>query len=335
MEESMFTPCFEDTRDVPGTVALGPPVVLTTGLSAQSQARALNQLRDGSNGAIRHHSKNIYLGDLFDSLRIPAAFFLQNMQLRIRPKTATDILMFDPILMTHYGKLASNIRYYVTGIRLYITMVNLTENQLSLEREKILTNESILRTSFYSFDALQKSHSQGASYRDSNVKNLQAAVMMFPSSLCADGIGVNRYQYTYGSTVTNNLNTGGLTSYQMRYDNIYFPSSQQSVSLTAMGENTELFSHYRLLCKKMFDREITPALRFSNFAPIRDDVVDRSTYAIFCAQFYPQESYGHKTMAGSDHEILTSGGGNETLLIVRIRLSFLEIRGDTSVYMIN
>jgi hypothetical protein len=85
----------------------------------------------------------------------------------------------------------------------------------------------------------------------------------------------------------------------------------------------------------MWERDITPALRFLNMAPEKSVASDLSTYVMFCSQFYPQESYGHKTMAGSDHEIITSGGGNEPVIIVRIRLSFLEIRGDTSVYMIN
>lgn len=325
MDDAFFTPCFEETRDKIG------PALGTTYLSQVSQARRDTQLTDNPGNGQRLHSKAIYLPDLFDSLALPAAFYVQNLQIKIRPKLAGDILIKDTGCL---GVNAPLQKYFITNIALYLTMVNLTEQQLVKERDKILSNSAILRQAFYSYDALQKSHTQGASYRDSNVKNMQAAVFMIPSLGAGDGIGCNRYQYCYGCSAAN-PGMSGISSYQMKYDGVYSPATPLQVSNSDHGTNIDLFAQYRLLCKKMYDREIEAALRFSNYAPPRPAVYDESTYVLFCAQFYPQDAFGHKQMSGADHEIQTGGGTTESLIVVRIRLSFLEIRGDTSVYMIN
>ena len=323
MDDSFFTPCLEETRDVTGA-ALG-----ITYLSVVSQARRTHELIESAGVAQKLHSKNIYLCDLFDSLRLPAAFFIQNLQFKLRPKMSQDILLKDSVCL---GVAAPLQKYFITGITLYLTMLNLTENQLVIERDRIQRSEALLLESFYAYDAIQKTHSQGASYRDSNIKNMQAAVFMFPSSGAADGIGVNPYQYCYGSTLGGQA---GLSAYQQKYENIYSPAQPLAVSNSNHATNTDLFAQYRLLCRKMADREITTALRMRDFSPTRGTAQDWSCYVLFCSQFYPQTAYGHKNMAGADHEIITSGGAVEPIVIVRIRLSFLEIRGDTSVYMIN
>lgn len=323
MDDSMYTPCFEASRDQVG------PALGTTYLSAISQARRFTQLVEQAGVYQKPTSKNIYLADVFDSLRLPAAFYIQNLQFKIRPKMAADILIKDTVCL---GVNAPLQKFFVTGISLYLTMVNLTENQLVIEREKILRNETLLLESFYSYDAIQKTHSQGASYRDSNIKNMQAAIFMFPSSSAADGIGVNPYQYVYGSGAGG---ATGVSSFQQKYDNIYSPAQPLAISNTAHWLNSDMFAQYRLICRKMAEREITPALRFFDFVGPRGTAEDESCYTLFCSQFYPQTAYGHKNMAGADHEIITSGGAVEPIVIVRIRLSFLEIRGDTSVNMIN
>jgi len=323
MDDSFFTPCIESVRDVVG------PVLGTTYLSPESQNRRLQWLLNTPGASQKIHSKNLYVSDIFDALRIPAAFYLQNLQFKIRPKASADILIKDTVCL---GVNAPLQKYFITNITLNLAVLTLTENQLIKERDRILANVSILRQSFYTFDAIQKTHSQSASYRDSNVKNMQAAVFMFPSRSAADGLGVNQYQYCYGSGLGG---ITGIASYQMKYDMTYSPSTPLAVSTTSFATNTDVYAQYRLLCRKMSEREITPALQFVSMATYAGTPDDASPYTLFCAQFYPQTAYGHKTMNGADHEIITSGGAVEPIVIVRIRLSFLEVKGDTSVYMIN
>ena len=325
MSDSFFTPCIESIRDYNNGL-LG-----ASAFSPESLTRRVDQLIDAAGP--QPHAKNLYLSDIFDSLRVPAAFFLQNLQFKFRPKQITDILFTDPGYLLANGFAASLPRYFVTNMTLFLTMVNLSENQLIKERERIMSNESMLRESFSTFDAIQKTHSQSASYRDSNVKNLQAAVFLFPSRTAADAVGANPYQYCYGSGAGG---ATGISAYQMRYDNVYSPAQPLTVATVANHNNTDLFFQYKLLTRRSSDREVTLALDFvTAMANPRPVPQDHCPYVMFCAQFYPLNAYAHKTMAGADHEIITAGGAAEPIIIVRIRSSFLEIRGDTSVYMIN
>lgn len=325
MEDSLFTPCIEDTRD-----KLGPAPGVTY-LSNISQTRRATQLTDQPGNGQRIHSKNIYLHDIFSSLAIPAAFFVQDLQMRFQFKAANDILIKDTVCL---GAAAPSQMYYITNVELNMCFVTLSESQLKIETSRVLGNEIIFRENFIVYDALQKTHTQGTSYRDSNVKNMQASVMMIPSSTAADGIGCNRYQYVYGCDAVN-PGISGISTFQMRYDNVLSPSTPMNISNTFHGTNTELYGQYRLLCNRTMDRETGPALLFSNFAPARAAVDDESTYVLFCATFFPVDADLHKLMGGADHEIILSGGGSEPIVLVRIRASFIEIRGDTTVYMIN
>lgn len=328
MEDSMFTPCFEETRDLNTGVAGGGGHVA---LSQVSQLRRNTQLVDPIGNTQRKHSKNIYLSDLFDSVRIPAAFYLNNLQLRIRPNLTSDILIKDTGRM---GVNADLQKYFVTGMTLYLTYVTLSDEQLKLEAERILKNPAMMLQTFYAYDALQRVHQQGVTHRDTNVKNLQACVALFPSSLAGDGIGANRYQYCYGSGVGG---VTGITTYQMRYGQVYSPAQPVNVSQTNHATNTEMYAQYRLLSRKMWEREVDIPVRFTDMAPSRPTLDDPSYYTMFCAQFFPLTAHGHATLNGGDHEVIFSGGAAnaEPVVIVRIRLSFLEIRGDSSVYVIN
>jgi hypothetical protein len=320
--DQFFTPTIETTRD------------LTSGFSTETMERedALTQVTPGTaNYVAAPHCKNIMLSDLFDSVRIPAAFYLQNLQIKIRPK-ATDNILIQTIGDGIPGCIP---RYFVTNIRLYLTMAKLTEKQLVLETNRIKdsTTPAVLRESFKAHDAIQKTYSVGASFRDSNIKNMQAAVFLFPSTLADDdgaghSSGSNPYQYVYNY----------VTGYQQRYENIYSPATNMPVSstLTTYALNSNLFSQYRLLCNKMSDREQPTALSFNDsMGVLAGSLVDRNPYVLFCSQFYPLTTASHKVMAGADHEIMTAGGRTGTVVIVRIRTSFLELRGDTSVYVIN
>jgi len=313
----------------------------TTGMSPTSQYRAHTQLVQNSLPLM--HAKNIYLCDLFDSLRLPAAFYVQNVQLKFRPKPATDILFTDTAALIGGSALplGYNPKYFVTRMTLFLTQVTLSEDQLRRESEKIKENASVLRESFFSYDAVQKTHSQSASYRDSNIKNMQAAIFMFPSSTAADGIGINRYQYTYGCAIgdmAHPSNTTGIVSYQHKYDSKNSPNNYLAISPATPAYNTDVFAQYRMLCRKMSDRESPITVNFfygyGGYNSVYDQL-DHSNYVMFCAPFFPLTTHGHQLMAGADHEIITSGGGTQPIVIVRIRLSFMEIRGDTQVYMIN
>jgi hypothetical protein len=326
MDDSLFTPTIEEIRDRGDSPTPG-----STYLSETSQRRRLTQLVNDITSTQKMVSKNIYLCDLFESLRTPSGFFVQNVQVKITPKLAHDILIKD--LGCLGPTVASQQKFFITGLTLNLVMTQLTENQMMVERDRILNGrEPMLRQAFHSYDAVQKSHTQGASYRDSNVKSMQAAILLFPSTLAADGVGCNRYQYCYGSGVGG---VTGLSTYQMRYDNVYSPAQPLVVSTTHPESNTPLYAQYRLLSRKMSDRDISLAVPFRSFAVDRNEPVDESPYVMFMAQFYPQDTAGHRMLNGADHEVITSGGATEPIVIVRIRLSFLEIRGDASISIIN
>jgi hypothetical protein len=365
MSDQFFTPCLEETRDTRGGIFVplppmegpkiplpvskgkfkpkrrlqAPPITSIPNLSVVSMTRREKQLVAETTTFVQQHSKNLYLADIFDSLKIPAAFFLQNIQFKFRPKQAANILFEDNIYINTEGNPDAGAisRYYVTKMELFLTMVNLTENQMAEDAQKIQQNVSMLRQSFNAYDAIQKPFMVSASYRDSNIKNMQAAIFMFPSSMAWDGAGVNRYQYTYNNPPLDAPpGSTGITAYQMKYDNIYSPAVPTKIEPIQQHKNSDLFFQYRLLTRRTFDREIpTPLSLDESFSgPFTGDY-DPSSYVFFCAQFYPQDAFIHRNMAGSDHEIITTGGGNSTVIIVRVRASFVEIRGDTSVYMIN
>jgi hypothetical protein len=108
-----------------------------------------------------------------------------------------------------------------------------------------------------------------------------------------------------------------------------------AIDAVNLNVNTNLFAQYRLLCRKMADRDLTPALMMQHMGLKMANAFDNTPYALFCSQFYPLTAFGHKNMAGGDHEITTTGGGVATAVIVRIRLAFVEIKGDTTVNVIN
>lgn len=354
MSDFFFTPTIESRRDLNTGTGIA---VASSGLSPESFARNLENLSSTEGGGIPvPHSKNIYLGDLFDSLRIPSAFFLQRFRMTLRPKASTNILFGDKEGLAAGGAHAMSVmRYFVTGARLFLTMVQLTENQLVVEKNKILSNAALLRESFSTFDARRDQHVPGKSYRDSNIKNMQAAVFMFPSNttsetgtLASTPLGCNPYQYVYNNIPDAPLVTayaGGIASYQHRYDGLNSPSQPLTVDPIRPETNTDLFHQYRLLTRRTSDREVALALKFTSSmgnhmvmgaSPVLPiPKYDHCPYVLFCAQFYPLNAALHKNMAGADHEIITSGGGNAGIIIVRIRSSFMEIRGDTSVYMIH
>jgi len=316
MSDSLFTPCIESARDT-----------TSGGLSPETVARSVRNLIQ-TDGSIRYGSKNIYMCDLFDSLRLPAAFYVQTMKLNIRPKASNDILFQMP------ANVAPN-RFFVANLTLFLSLLTLTEAQLATEAKKIEAVQSLVRESFWMFDPIIKQHSQGITYRDSGVKNMQAAILMFSSTDSPDGKGLNRYQYTYGNSIGGM--TSGIGAYQMRYDTVYSPAIALAVDTSNKSRNTPLYAQYRTLCKRMNDRESPPALEFTQHMGQQGEaggLVDANPYVLFCSVFFPLTAYGHKLMAGSEHEITTSGGGTQSSVIVRIRLSFVELMGDTTIRLI-
>jgi len=312
MSDSLFTPCMENIRDT-----------TSAGLSVQTQTRSANAFIE-NDGTIKYGCKNILMSDLFDSLRLPSAFYIQTLKLNIRPKASTDILFKMPAA-------PGTNRFFVSNLTLYLSLLSLTESQLAIEAKRIESTESLVRESFWVYDPITKQHSQGITYRDSGVKNMQAAVLMFPSNYCADGKGLNPYQYVYGNST---IAASGVSAYQMRYDTVYSPSIALAVDTIHHSRNTPLYYQYRELCRRIGDREAAPAIDFVQHMGQQGEVVgtvDNNPYVLFCAVFYPLTTYGHKLMAGSEHEITTSGGGTQTSVIVRIRLAFAELMGDTSI----
>jgi len=365
MGERFFVPTIESQRDLnTGINHSGTPTNTASGLSQESIDRAhFNLVREvtGSHG-IKAHSKNIYLHDLFDSVRAPAAFFLQKIKVTIHIKAKDQILFADQ------GALYANniapidpalMRYFVTRATMFLTMVDMTENQLAKDAQVLSTSEAIFRESYSAFDARAASFTTGASIRDSNIINMQAAAFMFPSNLAgdtfthADGrvyhVGCNPYQYCY-SCGAGGLN--GVTSYQHRYNGLCSPKQPITVYgiggavLTGVpapgcGNNTDLFHQYRLLTRKTATNELSTALNFESSMGTDFEgpngrlepalMQDNNPYVLFCAQFYPLNAAFHKNLIGSNHEITITGGTASTIIIVRIRTCLLELLGNYQI----
>jgi hypothetical protein len=323
MDDQLFTPCIESNRDF-NTGVFG----IASTLSQESQDRRLQQLLR-TTGPLdvaplqRVVSKNIYLCDLFDSLKLPANWLTKNLHIELTFKRANEILIKDTGCL---GVNAANQKFFITSVLLNLTASSLSAEEIGKSEDMLRSNpnEVLVQQSFISYDTIQKTHSNGANHRDSNVRNMQASVVLFPSDKTPDLTGANPYQYAYDSDA---LFASPVTGYQMRYDNVYSPSRNLRVnaSPTQVGANSQLYAQYRLLCARMTDRENDLALSLKHFSPAFRGTEDYSPYVLFCSPFYSMTAAGHPLHGGSDHEVIIGGGTASTIIICRIRLSLVDL----------
>jgi hypothetical protein len=371
MGDMFFTPCIEERRDI-----VSPCTDPTaSGLSVVSRERRNRQLINHVTyvaGSVaptyKDVSKNVYLCEVFDSLRVPAAFASTNIELKLRTRSADEILIKDPQFYTSTGLTITADKFFITGMDLYLVIENLTADQLKIETEKVLSNETVLRESFTIYDCIVKDYTSGSNIRDSNVKNMQACIVAFPSNLTSETVdlisnvsttpvGINPFQYTYNFSTVDGQN--GISSFQSRYGQFLSPTTSLRISNTMRSTNSDLYQLYRNLSQKLVNRKDPPALSNSHMstpqfnavalvANTRDYLIagakhnntflfDSAPYVLFCAPFFPQTTHPHKIMSGEDHEIFLAGSGNtpSRVAITRIRTGYLQLKADTSLAVFN
>lgn len=307
MQDVYFTPCIEIKRDTAG------------GMSQTTIDRCAKNLRTAA-GGIQYHSKNLYLSDIFDSLRIATLTRYKKLQLTMRFKNRDGILFSDAGAVSNY---------YVTGITMYLAMYKLAPSQLIEELGRTTTGLGNFRESFWAFDTVQNPAAGSFTYKESTVKNMMASIVVVPSTLADDGIGVNQYQYCYGSAIGG---VTGITDYEFTYNQVTSPDSKIQVSNTNRSLNTVLYSHYRQLARRVNDREFPIAIPFDSFSTQNaagpDDICP---YVLFCAQFYPFNDRLHKLMGGAEFETTVTTGSRATFLIIKIRFSCYEAKNDYTI----
>lgn len=246
MSDSLFTPTVESTRDVVGTALIpygtdGPAaagnIEYISGLSPESQERSARwlyskippygDLRAGEDGPWggshlpprfpKVHTKDIMLGDLFDSARLPAALNLNRFEIKLKIKRSEDILFHDPYLDEYLGQeyesnIAAPSYYFVTKMDLYVCHLQLSLAAIDVEVGRVLNQPVVFRQSFKIYGAERKICSADPVYQHPGLKSLQAAMALFPSTTCGDVAlalandgthtrevkrGINPFQYCY------------------------------------------------------------------------------------------------------------------------------------------
>lgn len=310
--DRFFTPCIESIRDTGGA------------LSAESVARATAAFKEEGTTEPKYGSKIVMLSDLFDSLTTETACYAQVFQLYLRFK-APNAILFQTTAATGTNNL------YVVGLQLYMMQNVLSEVQVDQMAALVKENLPVIRNSYRRFDTYIDTHNTSKSYVTTGIKNLQAAVLMFPSTTSTDLTGINPYQYCYGSRPTPNNNTG-ISMYQHRYGPHTYPMSSQTVELINKGKNTDVYEHWRTLCRTINDKMYTPSIPFAAMSRTDSNGPDSNPYVFFPAVFCNQDAAPMKLAAGADHEIMTSGGNAGIVgVVVRVRVNAYSIDGHGTV----
>lgn len=322
-DDLFFTPCIEETFDS------------SLILSKASIDRRKQWMTYGSTVEV---TKKIPLADLFGSCDTPAAMLIKTMRLRIRFKNADDI----SFKVT--GQTASDV--LVTKCELHAFHLKLSSAQTNVESAKITGTSPLMRSSYSIFDPSPKTFSTGCSLIDPSVKNLQAVIVMIPvvgqTRVTAPAeTYVNPYQY---ALAPNAGTTTTISSIQASYANVYAPMTPLDISTNTLA-NMRLYQQYLLMCKQTHQREVAPALTFKNFSnrivstgggTATAATANMGAYQIVCLPFYSQTTYPKATYGGADLQTYFAGGTTGyTAVIVKVRAGFMEMRPDTSVYVMN
>lgn len=304
--DKFFTPCIESTRDT------------TTALSTESAARAAQWLALG--GAIRYTSKVIALSDIFDCMKAQSAWLANKFRLIFTLKGAAEIL-FQTSTATGTNK------FFVTNLTLFLAMNKLSANQVDSDGKLVTSGGDIMINAYRRFEAVTATTSTSMTYDLPGVKNMQAAIAMFSSSSCSDNIGINPYQYCYGSGIVANT---GVTSYQHRYGGIYSPLMMTSVSRVDKSQNTDMFQMWRLFTRLANDKSFMSPVNYGHMS--LQGATDLNPYVFFTATFVNQDCAAHKQVAAMNHVVMVNGASTTgPMLVVRIRLAAVQIKGDYSI----
>jgi hypothetical protein len=374
MDDSLFTPCIEDVRDTFGAGVDG----LHRGLSKQSADRAANWLYATSyvltdpptppTNVPKHVRKNIYLCDLFDSLRVPAATRARRLLLRTRFNDGNQILFHGAALGAH------TVKFIISGVVLHMCYANLEHE--AFEEDKATSASSVLNNiGFYSYECSSLAFNTGSNdLIIPTAVNLQGVVALIPSTEAMDGanrndpatsgVGINPYQYCYACAAPSAgvfSGLGGVTSFYTTYNQLTSPQepimfTSRGLQTTAVGatnvlsnvgawDNSELFAQYRVLAKKPNNRDLTTAITMSHMGSPKQGTLDEdgrprgdcTPYALFCGYFYPLlDTYPHPTFTPSALSCRFTGGtGPIQVVLCRIKYAYYDIGGDQTISAYN
>jgi hypothetical protein len=305
------------------------------------------------------------LGDLFDSMRTETAWFIQRLLIRLYFREEGRILFAT----AHSLAGTPAFRFFITSVTLNLCVNSLSAEQIDVERGRQEANESIMRNAFRAFDVASFPTVTTGVYQQAAVKNLQSGIVLLASTNAPGGTftvggvnyqvqgGVNPFQYYDGFTDLGALNINaliggqstGVTQFQQRYEGYLSPLTPLSLTTgSGSGRNTDLFVLWRSICRMIGGRDlpltitmkelengvwahvsegqVAPAVTFSSKAP----------YTIYSAMFGNQDTAPRKLVAGGTHEIRVSGPApSQTMIVVRVRMSAVEIMGDTQIRIMN
>lgn len=318
--DRFFTPCMESTRD------------LSTALSAESSARSLRWFSYPTVPAtVNRGAKNIMLGDMFDSLRVDAAWYVKRARITVQFKDASKILFRS------YQSTAAE-RFYIVGLELHIIYDLLTSSMIKEEMGRLERNEVMMRQLYLSYETDSDTHSSDKTYRTNGITNMIAGVLLFPAGRSLDNLyeGVcyaNPYQYTYGLSAAHG---DGVSSYQHQYNGIYSPRNSLAISAPYRMRNTALYEQYRLLAQMVDEPQVAPCVSFLEHMAQYSPTYDRNCYVMFASPFFDLTTNPTLTPRVSDHIIKTSGGGSGNgVVIVRLRVMGVEVLANNSVNRLN
>ena len=317
--DRFFTPCIEERRDHAATISL------------VSQERAIRAFTWGGGANINYGSKNLMLGDIFDSLRADFAWYVKRSRITVQMKDPSRILF-------HTSANVAKNRFFITKLELHIFYDMLTPPVIKSEMDRQMQDLSMLKEMYLTYDTEKDVHGADKTYRVNGVTNMVAAVLLFPSNTCTDiAVGGvyygNPYQYTYGMSATLG---DPITSYQHQYNGIYSPRNNLPVAANYNSRNTDLYQQYRLIARMENDTQSTPAVPFHTGMGLFSPTYDLNPYVMFAAPFFDLQTNPVLTPQVADHIIKTTGGGaGNGVVLVRMRVNAVEILSNNAINRLN
>lgn len=298
-EDRFFTPCIEEKLDT------------STALSVASGNRS-KKLVIASPAAPARGSKNIMLGDLFDSLRAPVAWPIQKLVIEMQFKPSTQILF-------HTALSVPTARFYITKAVIYFCRYKQVSPQLKEDGVDIASGDWYLRMNYAQYDAESVSITGTLSKQDGSIRNLQAGLLVIPV-IPSSGGNVNPYQFTYG----------GMKSFQQTYESFSSPLQSVEIDPVNVRLNTECYALWRNYIRMTSGHDKKPSLTYEQAFGYE------ATYPIFVSTFTPMEVAVRKQVDDSTFRVVASTSSATAVLgySIRHRMVALGIYGQGYIELI-
>ena len=256
---------------------------------------------------------------LFSFATVPALSSILRIQLYI------DWQPQDQVLFKMTSNADTNL-FIIDDIVLETDSTRMTTIQNSLEIKEQVSGSSAQNFLFPYYDTISQTYTGSSTLICTGVSNLQAAVLLFPSTSCSSQ-GVNRYQYM----------PNDLSSVNANYKSMSVPQTQVPLSVTQPSQNIEIYNMYIRTCNLQYSENFVAAIPFeSGFGASMNPYTDASQY-LYCFPFnaglLPTLSdasdlqiYTSQSYSGDPHNAST----NCSCIIVRIRLIAYQVKPDGS-----